>query len=292
MIFPSIAENEVDCGVLIQHVQFVFRNQIILSACARCAIREKNNSHQVSTAVAKGEKMKKFWTTQDGKIGTAHLHRDGKVVDFRPGEVGAEGWHTAAPKIKILPPKGQGAALQPILLEPSRIEKKAGKKEVPCPGMQEVILVLVGEYLGVEVRYESYLTCEWYDSALKAERDEELRRENEAFEQAKLGAAARREAFFQTLTLEQIIARVSPAEVARLRGGSMTILDLLKEKIVQMLIEAGADTCETYWHMNDRRVLRLIEAAGGTETVLEKLFAFEQARKEEKKRAWLARVNK
>lgn len=43
----------------------------------------------------------KFWTVRNGKVGTAHLNRDGSEVDFRPGTVRAD-----SRNFEVYPPKG------------------------------------------------------------------------------------------------------------------------------------------------------------------------------------------
>lgn len=47
--------------------------------------------------------VNKFWTVQDGVIGTAHINREGKQVDFRPSNY----YHFDGKVFSVRPPKGQ-----------------------------------------------------------------------------------------------------------------------------------------------------------------------------------------
>ncbi|NTW30025.1 MAG: hypothetical protein HGA33_02020 [Candidatus Moranbacteria bacterium] len=185
--------------------------------------------------------MEKFWTVQNGLIGTAHTTRDGVVADFRPATIQAREEYEKK-LIRITPAKG--VQIETVTLAAEQVVRVDEEIDQPKKGMVTFNEEFHAEFLGVSVKA---LTCkknEWYDPSARQE-EAEQEQASEALFKAEEEA---RKAFLEGLSFEEIAARVTRRKFGRIISGRASVnrvvdrilMELLAEKFPGILLEGSA----------------------------------------------------
>ena len=116
--------------------------------------------------------MQKEYIVQDGVIGTHHVNREGKSVDFRPAVITCE----RRGYVVVSPPKGQEALVERMLIVPLWAIKEVVARDNRRVGELEIAYRLFAECMGVEISarmQEHWREWEWYkeDARERCERD-------------------------------------------------------------------------------------------------------------------------
>ncbi len=220
----------------------------------------------------------KFWTTKGGIVGTAHENREGKVVDFRT----ASRIYGDGKTITVYPPKGQAEGVEPLKLEVTRIEKQVTQPEGLPAGQQEVKEVGYATFEGLEISIFLRRYAEWYDKA--AEAADKLTRSEQMDRVAKEREEERN--FLKNISFEDMSVEVTTSELGKLRSGKMSTASLLRELLIRVVEKRRKS--QDYWLFQEELKSREKEA-GYLDRFKAELLAFDDRRKEEHKREWLAR---
>ncbi len=170
--------------------------------------------------------MEKFWTTKDGIIGTAHRSRDGKVVDFRPGEVE---FQYNQPAFIVRPPKGQEKTIDLLWVGGEAIRRVAHTR------LDDDIVedTYEGTWEGV------VLSASWRHYSASPQKAEEYRKKREAEEQER----ARGWEILATISEKEIASKIlehgGQKVVGKLRSGRADIGTLAKSAIHDLVAPHG-----------------------------------------------------
>lgn len=221
--------------------------------------------------------MKKEWTVRDGLVGTHHLNREGKSVDFRPAKI------VAGPDfINVEPPKGQDE-IRCVGLTPTRVIKEVAAIDYPHKGMQRIRKIFFAEFMGIEITAtHEWAGYEWYDPIA---------------EQAAHEASAARQAaeadrieddrnFLRNFPKENFAGKVTLGEVAKLRAGKNVVDDICRRILTEVCKEELGR--EPYGNLTYSEVDRR-RRSGELEEIKNLILAEEARQREERKRTWLAR---
>lgn len=107
--------------------------------------------------------MEKFWIVQNGILGTAHISRDGRLVDFRPTRPVFD--FIESGQFVVYPSKGQ--LLEPLYLKPVKIDEVV-KVDYPKKGMKQITKIFLAHYMGVEICATVFYPIEMYDPKIFA----------------------------------------------------------------------------------------------------------------------------
>lgn len=232
--------------------------------------------------------MKKFWTVQNGVVGTAHKSRDGRTVDFRPGgepclrESPIVGGRNI---IEVFPSKG-------VLIEPLGLElgshcsrKVVVRKDYPNQGQQVVKETFYTRFMGVEVSAIKGQVYEWYDLAAKAE--------FEAHQEARWAADRarwqeendRETTFAEKFPREKFREKATRREVSQLRSGRLSI-----NKLLARIIMGEAENA--LGKINDGVVYGAINQISEEqlEVITMDILGHDDHLRAERKQQWLAKV--
>ncbi|HWQ59687.1 MAG TPA: hypothetical protein VN420_00875 [Candidatus Fimivivens sp.] len=185
--------------------------------------------------------MEKFWTVQNGLIGTAHENRNGTVVDFRPATIQSLEEYGKS-LIRITPAKG--VRIEIVTLAAEEVVRIDEKKDQPKKGMVTFNEEFHAGFLGVSVKALTPKRSEWYDPTA---RQEEAERE-QAAQKILQSEEEAHEAFFEGLTFEKIAARVTRRELGRIKSNkaradqvvSRILMELLAEEFPGILLDTSA----------------------------------------------------
>ena len=221
--------------------------------------------------------MKKEWVVKGGVVGTHHFDRDGRSVDFRPAKIVA-----GRDFIRVEPPKGQDE-VKGATLTPKRVVKEVAAVDYPRPGMQRLRKIFFAEFMGVEVSATlEWAGYEWYDPAAEAASKEAA--------QAELAAEAasieEKRNFLRNFPKESFAGRATLGELAKLRAGQDVVADVCRRILTDACNEAL--NCPPFGNLAYFEISRRRES-GELGEIKTLVLAYEGERREERKRAWLAR---
>ncbi|NTW15374.1 MAG: hypothetical protein HGA38_03315 [Candidatus Moranbacteria bacterium] len=174
--------------------------------------------------------MEKFWTVQNGLIGTAHNNRDGKVADFRPATIQSLEEYGKS-LIRITPAKG--VRIEIVTLAAEEVVRVDEEKDQPEKGMVTFREEFRAKFLGVSVKALTPKKSEWYDSAAQ---QEEAGRE-QAAQKILLAEEEAHKAFLEGLTFEEIVARVTRREIGRIKSGKARADQVVDRILMELLAE-------------------------------------------------------
>lgn len=231
--------------------------------------------------------MKKFWTVKKKQVGTAHLDRERKKVDFRPGQVrmGFNSEH-----IVVDPPKGQEGVVQPLQLKVARKEKRvAGDypqrgRDYPHKGQVWQREIFYAIYDGMEVSASGSAEVGWYDKEAEKlfRKKAEKEREKQEMEEKN------KKVFLSSIILEEdVLPMATVSEIARLRAGNLkekNLFELLLERKLQEKFGKDIATYPFCRNEADRR-----KEIGELDRFKKNLLAFDDCRQAERKQRWLAK---
>ncbi len=225
--------------------------------------------------------IRKFWTVRDGQVGTAHLNRNGKGVDFRPGDV-----RVRSKQFEIRPPKG--VEIAELSFASTRVSEEIGpQRECLGPGTVrfrswEVYALYYGEYRGVAfqsrgewLRNEDDRTPEMIRAAeerraqLKAEMSERERLEKEKVE--------KRRKMLETLSFKDVLAV----------GREDKILRRIHSSVGRRRLGVIFRLKEAFGVFSGTRKFKLLGLSD--EELLGRLLEHEKEARAARKAAWLAR---
>lgn len=161
---------------------------------------------------------KKFWVVQGGVVGTAHIDRDGRTVDFRPARVEVKNGF-----VVVRPPRGQNW-LESVHLEPTRTEKRVTSLDrdwsgEPKPGMKIMAEFFFAKFLGVEISVQGGSRSEWYDKEAEKEFLKKIREREEELTAQWHAVWKKRRDFLSAISLTEMVEKATRQDVGRLRDG-------------------------------------------------------------------------
>lgn len=157
------------------------------------------------------EKMHKFWTVQNGKLGTAHVNREGRLADFREGKIAPRS-HKKNGKILVL---AENNCAEPIEVEFKVLDGWFNPKDwnhqfSEAGTASKVALLFEGQEIQIEVTSSFEIHMEVSEEQKQLARDafaERQKKEQQEREtQNALTQAAKEEfeqMFVQTLTRQE-----------------------------------------------------------------------------------------
>lgn len=228
----------------------------------------------------------KFWTVRDGQIGTAHVNRDGEVVDFRP----ASRFDGRDEKIVVYPPKGQEGQVKSLIIRATGVQTIIASRDGWMKGKQAVQMVYRGLFQGVEISARGPMKIVWYDPAAR-----------EAYETAQAARDAMRAdvkakaiAFVSAITVADFVAMVSPKEAQSKAFKDKSAFEIAARRIITSFVndkfvdeEAGISKNDIYdwtWREVVRKASE-ISRYGARGAVM----AAEEKRRAKRKEAWMAK---
>jgi hypothetical protein len=224
---------------------------------------------------------KKYWTSKDGVVGTMHDSRDGKPVDFRPAELITLIKQDGETFCKVNAPKGQRTVVEPLILPIERREDVGLQRRENGQEMREDRYYAL--FLGVEVYASWGYRWEWWDEAAKARSDD---REKKSEQDYRLRQKETQELealvtdLLDKVTFEDLYPLVTSGEIGQLRAGSRHPEVVLGRALQRYLEQSG---------LSEHKYLLWQKAKhSDSAEFVEGLFSFDDRRREERKRCWLA----
>ncbi len=220
--------------------------------------------------------IEKFWTVKNGQIGTAHLNRNSKVVDFRKYHNAVLGLHNKT--INLRPEKSGQINPEPLVLKVEKEEETIEK--VFEGGSERRRKIYFGSFQGVEIKIISggtYLF--WPSEAMKMDAEEKERLEREAWKQSQENIVKNAKKEIASFLTPENLAGLNTRVVRRFLSGRKE----LYEVIVELLPDA--------WRMipwQDAAVF--LNSFDANNLRIKILFLLEERRKE-KKLSWERRKN-
>ena len=181
--------------------------------------------------------MKKFWTVQNGQVGTAHTSRDGREVDFRAATDPPQTKESYGRKfIVIQPPRGvRGCEELRLALGPDCSERVVCDKDRFSKGQQAVKEIFRTRFCGVELVAERHCGSEWYDKEAEAA---ERARSDARHKEWQAEHDAQQE-FLKNFPREKSWEKATRRNVGRLAAGRHIIQNVLINIMQAEAIEAG-----------------------------------------------------
>ncbi len=218
----------------------------------------------------------KLWTARDGQIGTAHVSRDGKIVDFRPAR-----WvHVQFGDIFAEPPRGQEHGIKSLRLAPHTTTVRVIRKDAHMVGEQDVVDILQANFAGEEIVVEGEQRWEWYDKAAETacnvstndrQRDRQRR-------------IKKQEEFINSFPAAEVARRATRSVSDRVRFGAMsagTVFFNIVMTAGQMAF--GDDFRRDFWREVEYIASKRCDEVKATIT------AVDERRRAEKKAAWMSK---
>jgi len=232
--------------------------------------------------------VQKYWTVENGVLGTAHTSRKNKQVDFRQAGEPTVNFdqtiHGDRITISVNPPSGQ--EIPPLVLEPTSTLKVVTKQD-PESGEQRYYYEVTAQFMGLEIKARSESRSETYDEDLRqAYHSERIRQRDEA-KLAKKCKEEERRAWFEARTVDELAEEVNTQEITKLRAGSLSTAHLVEAALSRM-----ASKSQIFINNND--VSRVIERLGENGMAQFKILVLEadNRRREARKQEWLAKQSK
>lgn len=225
--------------------------------------------------------MQKFWTVQNGQVGTAHLGRDSQLVDFRPaGKIAIrrkDGW------IEISPPKGQEGLIEPLVLLPTNTETLVVRKDDPQVGRNWVEDFCAAEFQGLTIEATGNGRYEWCDLVAKKDAEEAFERQHDLWK----AKEEEQRKFLRELDSNVIIDSATSREIGRLRAKTLDV-SAIAGRILREAFDIHFPREPEPW-VYVRREIRRRSESGELEEIRKEILNRDDQRREERKRQYMAR---
>lgn len=231
----------------------------------------------------------KFWTTQGGAIGTAHIDRNGKMVDFRPFSRINVDEREDEENVVLYPFKGQEGIVDPLSIRIIRFEVMDAEDHSSNETTIWQRKKFFAEWEGIEVSFMGLDQPKWRSKEIMERTLREQKKERAEI----LKVEAQKEDFLSNIPLgEEFIAQISGRKISKIRVGKVELAEIVSNFLEMKLQErfsipsrVGIDDLliSNEIYERSRNVFNELK---------ENIFAYDDKRRETRKQEWLAKKTK
>lgn len=225
--------------------------------------------------------MVKIWITKNGVIGTAHKNRKGEVVDFRPfSRIDVDKKEEV---LIIYSPKGQEEMIDPLRIEIINFDIKEAKNFSSDEKIIWQRKHFYASYEGVEISFLGPDQSSWRSDAIRIESETAQKNERKK----RILDEEKRKQFISDIVIgDEFIHNLSRSQISKIIGGTLqveiVIRDFIESELGEKFPEINLSDSINYWAIENG----VWNRRGDFESLREKIVAYNDQRREDRRRKW------